>query len=219
MGQVSLKALEAADPGILLKPNEFGKLLPGKRRWGKGFEVCMAPRDLLREAWKLDAALALREAEGGEFLLIGKRERHTHNTWVHNANSLMKDETTNYLYMHPEDAAGKGIGEGDRVSVRSLEGKRLEVPCRLTSDMMRGVVALPHGWGHRYAAGWLGANKRPGVNMNRLATDSIWKIEPIAGMSWLNGIPVYVSKVKPRKTKVKGERSKVKGERVKVKVQ
>ncbi len=204
MGQVGFKALESAEHGIMLKPPEFGKLLPGKRRWGKGFKVCMAPRDLLREAWKLDAALALREAEGGEFLLIGKRERHTHNTWVHNADSLLGDETTNYLYMQPEDAAGKGIAEGDRVGVRSLEGKRIEVPCRLSSDMMQGVVALPHGWGHRYAAGWRKANKRPGVNMNRLATDSVWKIEPIAGMSWLNGIPVYVSKVKPRRTKGKG---------------
>jgi len=214
MGQVNLKALEAADPGILLKPNEFGKLLPGKRRWGKGLEVRMAPRDLLREAWKLDSALALREAEGGEFLLIGKRERHTHNTWVHNADSLMKGETTNHLYMHPEDAEGKGIGEGDRVSVRSLEGKRLEVPCRLSSDMMRGVVGLPHGWGHRYAAGWSRANKRPGVNVNRLATDSVWKIEPIAGMSWLNGIPVHVNKVKPRKRKKKAkvERTKAKAQ-------
>ncbi len=208
MGQVDLKTLETADPGVLLKPNEFGKLVPGRKKWGKGLRVSLAPSDLLREAWKLDAALDLRAAEGGEFLLIGKRERHTHNTWVHNADSLMGGETTNYLYMHPEDAAGKGIAEGDRASVRSLEGERLEVPCRLSSDMMPGVVALPHGWGHRYAAGWRRANKRPGVNVNRLATDSVWKIEPIAGMSWMTGIPVYVNKVKARKTKAKGARTK-----------
>jgi anaerobic selenocysteine-containing dehydrogenase len=120
---------------------------------------------------------------------------------VHNADSLVKDETTNHLYMNPDDAERKGIQEGDRVSVRNLEGEKLEVPCRVTSDMMRGVVALPHGWGHRYAAGWRKANKRPGVNVNRLATDSVWKLEPIAGMSWLNGIPVYVRKLKPRKSK------------------
>jgi formate dehydrogenase len=212
MGQVDLKTLQSADPGVLLKPMAFGKLLPGKRKWGKGLEVSLAPSDLLREAWKLDAAVDSPKAGGAEFLLIGKRERHTHNTWVHNADSLMSGETTNYLYMHPDDAAGKGIGEGDRAIVRSLEGEWLEVPCRLTSDMMRGVVALPHGWGHRYAAGWRGANKRPGVNVNRLATDSVWKIEPIAGMSWLNGIPVHVRKAKPRKVKkAKGQRTKAKG--------
>jgi formate dehydrogenase len=205
LGQVDLKALESAERGILLKPPEFGKLRKGPRWLGMGSKIKMAPHDLLREAWKLDAMLSLREAEKGEFLLIGKRERHTHNTWVHNADSLMGRETTNYLYMHPDDAAAKGIKEGDRVTIRSLEGVRIQVPCRISSDMMRGVVALPHGWGHRYAAGWRRANKRPGVNVNRLATDSVWKIEPIAGMSWLNGIPVYVRKVKPRRVKKKAK--------------
>jgi formate dehydrogenase len=208
LGQVDLHALETADRGIMLKPPEFGKLRNASKLWGDRLKVRMAPHDLLREAWKLDAMVSLREAEGGEFLLIGKRERHTHNTWVHNADGLLKEETTNYLYMNPDDAAGKGIEEGDRVSVRSLEGERLEVPCRITSDMMQGVVALPHGWGHRYAAGWRRANKRPGVNVNRLATDSVWKLEPIAGMSWLNGIPVHVRKLKPRKTKTKGPKAK-----------
>jgi len=201
LGLVDFHALETADRGIMLKPPEFGKLRHASKLWGDRLKVRLAPRDLLREAWKLDAMVSLREAEGGEFLMIGKRERHTHNTWAHNADGLLKDETTNYLYMNPDDAERKGIKEGDRVSVRSLEGERLEVPCRVTSDMMQGVVALPHGWGHRYAAGWRRANKRPGVNVNRLATDSVWKLEPIAGMSWLNGIPVHVRKLKPRKTK------------------
>jgi anaerobic selenocysteine-containing dehydrogenase len=212
MGQVDLKALESADAGIVLRPNVFGRLRPGKRRWGRGFEVRLAPPDLLREAWKLDAALELRQAGKGELLLIGKRERITHNTWLHNADGLIGGETTNYLYMHPQDAAAKGIEEGDAVRVRSLEGEHLEVPCRITSDMMPGVVALPHGWGHRYAAGWSRANARPGVNVNRLATDSVWKIEPIAGMSWLTGIPVQVSRLKPDKARnAKGERAKGKG--------
>jgi len=214
LGQVDMQALESADRGILLRPPAFGRIRTRRSsRWGRGLRVNLAPHDLLREAWKLDAVLSLREAEGGEFLLIGKRERHTHNTWVHNADSLMLEETTNYLYIHPEDAAGKGIQEGDRVSVRSLEGERVEVPCRLSADMMRGVVALPHGWGHRYGAGWRRANKRPGVNVNRLATDSVWKIEPIAGMSWLNGIPVFVSKVgETKRKKAPGKRQKEKEE-------
>jgi hypothetical protein len=124
---------------------------------------------------------------------------------VHNADSLVKGEKTNYLYIHPDDAARKGIQEGDPVNVRNLEGERVQVPCRISSDMMPGVVALPHGWGHRYAAGWRKANSRPGVNVNRLAPDSVWKLEPIAGMSWLNGIPVDIRKVQPRKTKTRAK--------------
>jgi hypothetical protein len=64
--------------------------------------------------------------------------------------------------------------------------------------MMRGVVALPHGWGHRYDAGWRNANKRPGVNVNRLMSDSSWDLEPITGTAWMNSVPVTVKPVKGR---------------------
>jgi len=206
LGETDFPSLEASPHGILLKPHTFGRLHRKKRWPGRRPAVRLAPPDLVQQASKLEAFLTLRGAEKEEFLLIGKRERHTHNTWMHNVDGLLRGETTNYLYMNPEDAERKRIREGETVLVRSFEGARLQVPCRFTADLMPGVVALPHGWGHRYASGWRRARKRPGVNVNRLATDSFWKLEPVAGMAWMNGIPVDIRKAKgPGKKRRKEE--------------
>jgi len=196
MGEVDFGSLQSSPRGLPLKPHQFGRFRSGSRARGRR-SIRLAPEDLLREARKLEGTLALRSTERGKFLLIGKRERHTHNTWMHNADGLVKGETTNYLYLHPEDAAGKGIQEGDLVEIDGLEGDRVQVPCRFTEDLKRGVIALPHGWGHRYAAGWTRANRRPGVNVNRLASDAVWRLEPLAGVAWLTGIPVEIRKAEP----------------------
>jgi anaerobic selenocysteine-containing dehydrogenase len=55
---------------------------------------------------------------------------------------------TNYLYMHPRDASQRGLVDRGLVEVRSSTGF-VQVPVWLTSDIMPGTVALPHGWGHQ----------------------------------------------------------------------
>ncbi|MGW8322115.1 MAG: molybdopterin-containing oxidoreductase family protein, partial [Thermodesulfobacteriota bacterium] len=196
LGETDFPSLEGSPHGILLKPHALGRLRRKKRWPWMHPAVRLAPPDLVREASKLEGFLTVRDAEKGEFLLIGKRERHTHNTWMHNVDALLRGEDTNYMFMHPEDAQRKGIREGEWVLVKNSEGAQVQVPCRLTPDLKRGVVALPHGWGHRYASGWRRARKRPGVNVNRLASDAVWKLEALAGMAWMNGIPVDVRKAK-----------------------
>ncbi len=197
-GEVDLATITSRPRGVLLSGHSYGTWREKRRRRPFGRGIVLAPADLMREAWKLDGLLAVREAEKREFVLIGKRERHTHNTWMHNADSLLKGETSNYLYIHPEDAARYGIDEGDMVRVTSTHGTWVEVPCRLCADMKRAVVALPHGWGHTYEAGWSRALRRPGVNINRLTSDSVWKLEPISGMAWLTGIPVTIERVEKK---------------------
>jgi formate dehydrogenase len=204
LGEVDLATIESSPRGIMLEPHTYGRFRGKNRWWLKGCRVDLAPKDLLREAWKLEGILSLRELERKEFLLIGKRERHTHNTWMHNADSLVKAETTNYLYIHPDDAKRKGILEGGLVRIQGYQGAWLEAPCRFSQDLKRGVIALPHGWGHYYPAAWTKARKRPGVNVNQLTSDSVWQLETFAGMAWLNGLPVEIRPVKtkaPRKLK------------------
>jgi len=200
MGETSFQALTSSDRGVLLKPHKYGTLRDRKGRFGRRFTLRLAPPDLLHEARKLEDWSPPVQDGKGSFLLIGKRERHTHNTWLHNVRSLLRNEKTNYLYMHPEDAADMGIRPGASVQVTGFRGERLRIPCRLSQELMRGVVALPHGWGHRYGAGWRSANKRPGVNVNRLMSDSAWDLDPITGNAWMNSVPV---KVKPVKRTVK----------------
>ena len=58
--------------------------------------------------------------------------------------------------------------------------------------MRRGVVSLPHGWGHdfaRHAAAV--AASRPGVNVNQLNDGNV--LDPLSGTAVLNGIPVDIA--------------------------
>jgi anaerobic dimethyl sulfoxide reductase subunit A len=48
------------------------------------------------------------------------------------------------LWMHPADAAARGIADGDEVMVTSARGK-VRCACRVTDDIMEGVVALLAG--------------------------------------------------------------------------
>jgi len=63
----------------------------------------------------------------------------------------------------------------------------------VTEDMTPGTVALPHGWGHR--GGWSLANAAGGVNVNLLTSAEPEDLEPLAGMAFLNGIPVSLEPV------------------------
>ena len=67
------------------------------------------------------------------------------------------------------------------------------VPVTVTDEMTPGTVALPHGWGHK--GGWKVANDAGGVNVNLLASSDPDDLEPLAGMAFLNGIPVRLEPV------------------------
>jgi anaerobic selenocysteine-containing dehydrogenase len=73
-------------------------------------------------------------------------------------------------------------------SISSAIGE-IEVTAVLSDDLMPGVVCIPHGWGHEAGAGAVAAAK-PGANCNALIDRGV--IEPLSGMSFLNGVPVTV---------------------------
>ena len=97
--------------------------------------------------------------------------------------------------MHSEDARDAGIAEGEVARISSEAGT-VEVPVKVTDEMTRGTVALPHGWGHK--GGWKLANEAGGVNVNLLAPSGVDALERLAGMAHLNGIPVRVEAAAPR---------------------
>jgi anaerobic selenocysteine-containing dehydrogenase len=147
---------------------------------------------MLAAAAGLDAALAREESLGGRLKLITRRAVHTHNSWTHNdAEFVAGDRATNYLYMHPEDAARAGLAEGALADVASATAT-VRVPIRLLPDLMPGTVALPHGWGHQHARGLSVAARTRGVNVNLLAADGADALEGLSGMAHLTGIPVDV---------------------------
>jgi anaerobic selenocysteine-containing dehydrogenase len=124
--------------------------------------------------------------------LIGLRELRSHNSWMHNAKLLMRGGRTHALRVHPHDAEAHGLADGDLVRVTSKSGA-LQVPVLVTEDMIPGTVALPHGWGH--CGGWSVANAAGGANVNLLSSSAPEDLEPLAGMAFLNGIPVSLEPV------------------------
>jgi anaerobic selenocysteine-containing dehydrogenase len=125
--------------------------------------------------------------------LIGMRELRSENSWMHNAPLLLRGGRRHLARMHPEDAAAIGAEEGDRIRVASPHGE-IELPVTLTEDLMRGVIAIPHGWGHRGGGGWRRANGADdgggGANVNQLMSSDPADVEPLAGMAHLTGVPV-----------------------------
>jgi hypothetical protein len=124
--------------------------------------------------------------------LIGLRELRSHNSWMHNAELLMRGGRTHTLRVHPEDAEACGLRDGERARLASKSGA-VEVPVLVTDEMTPGTVALPHGWGHR--GGWSVANAAGGANVNLLSSSAPEDLEPLAGMAFLNGIPVSLEPV------------------------
>jgi formate dehydrogenase len=155
--------------------------------------VRLAPRRFLDAAEKLESDYERERAvDDGRFRLITRRSHRTHNSWTQNALEMTsKGDQTNHLYMHPEDAAAKGLDSGDVADVTS-DVATLRVPIRYLPELMRGTVALPHGWGHQHAAGLSVASKLGGVNVNLLAADGPENVEALSGMAQLTGIPVEV---------------------------
>ncbi len=126
--------------------------------------------------------------------MIGMREPRSENSWMHNSPLLMRGGRTQHALMHVDDAAERQIADGDLVRVRSPFGE-ITVPVTATKDLVAGVVAIPHGWGHKGTGGWRLANRAAGSNVNRLTSSAPEDVESLSGMAWLTGVPVRVDKV------------------------
>ncbi len=124
--------------------------------------------------------------------LISKRDAYMINSWFANLPKLKtRDRDRNYLFMHPEDAAARQIDEGATVRIANRYGA-IEAPVKLTNELMRGVVAMTHGWGHARSRGMTFAQQTPGVNCNVLLPSGPGAYEPISNQAHMTGIPVDV---------------------------
>ena len=114
----------------------------------------------------------LQEPTNGSLRLINRRSLKSMNSWLHNLPTLTKGKDPCTLQIHPEDAAARGLGEGDRARLSSSVGS-VEAPIELSDQVARGVVSLPHGFGHEGNGVRLElAGQRPGSDVNRLGDDA-----------------------------------------------
>ena len=189
-GGLSLAKLRRHPHGIVTAPYIATGVLRDKLRHPDR-RVHLDPAAILAELRRLGEARP--QDPGLPLRLIGLRELRSHNSWMHNAALLMRGGREQTLRMHPDDAGASGVQEGGAVRLRSADGE-VEVRVTVTEDMTPGTVALPHGWGHR-GGGWQRANAAGGVNVNVLASSDPADLEPLAGMAFLNGIPVAAEAV------------------------
>ena len=188
-----LSTLRKKPHGQILTPNKPGDYF-GEQRNKKQIKIQLAPAEFIVRAKQLDDVYQ-QEIKNLGLKLIGKRERFSHNSWTHNVEKFIKgSRQSNYLYIHPDDAAQRGLKESDMAQV-CANGQCIQVPVKFDRDFMLGTVSIPHGWGHQQSDGLSIAKQTQGANVNVLASDGPNSIEPISGMSQLNGIEVEITAV------------------------
>ncbi|MGW0250776.1 molybdopterin-dependent oxidoreductase [Nocardia goodfellowii] len=177
-GSLNLQVLLDNPHGIdlgPLRPRLPGVLITASRR------VELAPEPLLDEVERMRARIG--EA-APEYVLIGRRQLRSNNSWMHNVAPLVSGSNKCTLHIHPEDVAKLGLGS--HAVVKSAAGT-LTVPLEPTEAIMPGVVSLPHGWGHQDSEQTV-ARAHAGVNANVLTDDSI--VDGPSGNAVFNGVPV-----------------------------
>ena len=143
------------------------------------------PGEIERLVAEMDTA-----PDQGQLLLIGRRHLRSNNSWMHNSHRLVKGPRRDQLLMHPDDLARNGIGDGQRVTLRSRTGA-VQVDVQSSTDIMPGCVSLPHGWGHdRPGIRLTVAAAHAGVSANDL-TDERY-LDVVSGNAALNGLPVSI---------------------------
>jgi anaerobic selenocysteine-containing dehydrogenase len=147
--------------------------------------VNLAPKLFLDDVARLARAM---NAAVPELVLIGRRQLRSNNSWMHNAPRLMRGADRCTLLVNARDAEKYGIAGGDRVELRSRAGA-VVVSAEISSDMMPGVVSLPHGFGHDKDGTRLGiASQHAGVSLNDV-TDARF-LDELCGNAAFSGIPV-----------------------------
>jgi anaerobic selenocysteine-containing dehydrogenase len=184
-GGLTLAQVEAAAGGVDL--GALAPRIPELLRTPSG-QVELAPPSLLAD---LPRALADLDLDVPPLVVVGRREVRSNNSWMHNLPVLAKGPERCTLLVHPDDAAAIGLADGGRARV-ARGARSVEVPVSFSAAMMRGVVSLPHGWGHdRDGARLEVAAQRPGVSLNDLLDETL--TDPLSGNAVLSGVAVTVA--------------------------
>lgn len=129
-------------------------------------------------------------SDDDELLLIGRRHVRSNNSWMHNYQRLVKGKPRHHLLMNPLDMQARGLADGQRVLVRSRVGE-VSVEVVGSEEMFKGVVSLPHGWGHdRPGVQQDIARAHAGVSVNDVTDERF--VDPVTGNAALNGLRVQV---------------------------
>ncbi|MGZ4841257.1 MAG: molybdopterin-dependent oxidoreductase [Candidatus Angelobacter sp.] len=177
-GGIDLGALEPRVPEVLRTPSGKIELAPA-----------MLIDDLKRPAADL-------EQPAPELVIVGRRQLHGNNSWMHNLPVLAKGAAQCIALVNPADAARLGLEDGAQARI-AHDGRSIEAEVEITDEMMPGVVSLPHGWGHDQPGTQLEvAAANPGANLNALMDEN--RRDPLSGNAVLSGMEVEMRPVAAR---------------------
>ncbi len=183
---VSLQTFKDNPDGL-----DFGPMVPLVRdllRTPSG-KIEIAPEYVTADIPRLAARL---DRSADALVLTSRRHLRSNNSWMHQIPTLVGGSNRCTLLIHPDDAARAEVDDGDLVRVTSEAGS-VEVQAQVSDEMMRGVVSLPHGWGHTVPGAQTGvADAHVGVNTNLLAPGRL--VDVPSGNAVVNGFPVTVTR-------------------------
>ncbi len=126
----------------------------------------VAPAEL---SARLEGSWSVPAPPSGQLVMINRRTSARYNSFA-----VRPSVAT--LFVHPDDAAERGLSSGD-VAVVSTACGSCTAPVEITDTMARGVVSLPHGHG--------------ASDVNKLLTTS--DVDALNGMPIMSGFAVSVS--------------------------
>ncbi len=190
---LTLRKVQKAVHGIDLGP--LTPCLPGRLQTTDK-QIDLAPEVFVKDVDRVKTKF-LNEtafASNGHLLLIGRRQLRSNNSWMHNSERLVKGNPAKphcTILMHPNDAADRDLLHGQKVVVRSRVGS-IVLPVEISEEIMRGVVSIPHGWGHDRAGNQQSiAQQHAGVSINDITDQQA--VDELCGTAAFNGTAVTVA--------------------------
>jgi len=168
-------ALIAAGSAGLTPPRLYGwvreKALP-HGRWR------LTPPAMVERLQQLHARLSAPQvAAAAPLLLVNGRQLCRTNSTAYVAADVSRDLPC--IRVGPEDAAARGLREGDRARLASEFGD-LSAAVQIDPRLRRGVISLSHGW--------------PEANVCRL-TSATQGVDPLTAQPQMTALPVSLRKI------------------------
>ncbi len=187
---ITVKKLKENPHGIDL--GALKSCLP-ERLFTKDKKIELAPQLFLKDLKRLNTAFnSLKTNKNTDlpFSLISRRHLRNNNSWMHNSTLLMTGRERCTLRIHPVDAEQLNIENHQRVTVTSNIDS-IQIPIEISSEMMQGVVSIPHGFGHhRKGINIKLAQENAGVSINDLTNNK--SIDSLTGNANLSGTRVKI---------------------------
>ena len=187
-GKVTLDQLKENSQGVVLEETTVGDVL-GVALPTADKKMQLAPPTIIADLPRLEA-YERQQPSAEELLLIGRRDRRSHNSWMHGS-PYIKQPDSNKVLMHPADAEARGIVDGQMVVVSGKTGDEITLPVTVEDSIMPGVIAVPHGWGHD-GSGVERAAALKGANVNRVIPGGAAHVEPVSGQAIMVAVPVQI---------------------------